>query len=130
MFTDPAGPAGVFNALVTRPGRIAASKPSQTATRTWLRFDDWGPCSSGHDHRMPVQLFAHKSERCPYGHSLAPGMPQQILWLPYICDRPGKGSSRSTGFEQPVQEGAAWPGAVVSCPGVGASAVLLILTGG
>jgi hypothetical protein len=40
MSTDPAGPAGVFNALDTRAGRIAVSRPSQTATRTRLRFDD------------------------------------------------------------------------------------------
>jgi hypothetical protein len=37
-------------------------------------------------NRMPAQLFAHKPERCPYGHSLAPGMPQKISWLPCLCD--------------------------------------------
>jgi hypothetical protein len=41
--------------------------------------------SSGHDHRMPVPLFAHKPEQCPYGHSLAPGMPQAISWMLCIC---------------------------------------------
>ena len=35
---------------------------------------------------MPAPLFANKPEQCPYGHSLAPGMPQKISWLPCICD--------------------------------------------
>jgi hypothetical protein len=35
---------------------------------------------------MPALLFASKPERCPYGHSLAPGMPQKISWLPCICE--------------------------------------------
>ncbi len=43
-------------------------------------------CSSGHDHRMSAPLFANKPEHCPYGHSLARGMPQKISWPPCICD--------------------------------------------
>jgi len=35
---------------------------------------------------MPAPLFAHKREHCPYGHSLAPGMPQKMSWMPCICD--------------------------------------------
>src|ERR1700748_3362302 len=27
-----------------------------------------------------------KPEQCPYGHSLAPGMPQKISWMPCICE--------------------------------------------
>jgi hypothetical protein len=35
---------------------------------------------------MPALLFAHEPERYPYRHSLAPGMPQRISWLPCIYD--------------------------------------------
>ena len=51
---------------------------------------------------MPVPLFAHKPERCPYGHSLAPGMPQKISWMPCICEpareagRQGRGMGHLT----------------------------------
>src|SRR5690348_16789300 len=66
--------AGVVSGvLVIMPGCM--SWRSLTRTR-----------SSGHDHRMPVPLFDHKPERCPYGHSLAPGMPQKISWMPCICE--------------------------------------------
>ena len=41
--------------------------------------------SSGHDHRMSASLFIHKPEYCPYGHSLAPGMPQKVSLLPCMC---------------------------------------------
>jgi hypothetical protein len=34
---------------------------------------------------MPASLFKHKPEHCPYGHSLARGMPQKISWMPCIC---------------------------------------------
>ena len=47
---------------------------------------------------MPALLFAYRPERCPYGHSLAPGMPQKISWLPRICDPAREAADR-----------AAWP---------------------
>jgi hypothetical protein len=34
---------------------------------------------------MPVPLFDHKPESCPYGHSFTPGQPQKISWMPCIC---------------------------------------------
>ena len=34
---------------------------------------------------MPVSLFEHGPERCPFGHSVAPGRPQRIGWMPCIC---------------------------------------------
>jgi hypothetical protein len=34
---------------------------------------------------MPVPLFEHRPERCPFGHSLAPGMPQLVGWKPCQC---------------------------------------------
>src|SRR6266849_10389299 len=46
---------------------------------------------------MPALLFANRPERCPYGHSLAPSMPQKISWMPCICgpareaERQGRG---------------------------------------
>ena len=66
-------------------------------------------CSSGHDHRMPVPLFAHKPGRCPYGHSLAPGMPQKISWMPCICEpareaeRQGRGTGHLNAVVRDVQ---------------------------
>src|SRR6266699_5966394 len=51
---------------------------------------------------MPVPLFAHKPEQCPYGHSLAPGRPQKISWMPCICEpareaeRQGRGMGHLT----------------------------------
>ena len=41
--------------------------------------------SSGHGLWMPAPLFAHKPERCPFGHSLARVKPQEISWMPCIC---------------------------------------------
>jgi hypothetical protein len=48
---------------------------------------------------MPVPLFAHKPDRCPYGHSLAAGMPQKISWMPCICGpaREAEGQGRGMG---------------------------------
>lgn len=43
------------------------------------------PCSSRNHYRMPVPLFVNRPGRCPYGHSLASGMPQQVSWLPCMC---------------------------------------------
>jgi hypothetical protein len=40
--------------------------------------------SCGHDHPMPVSVFEHKPERCPFGHQLWPGM-AQVSWKPCIC---------------------------------------------
>jgi hypothetical protein len=34
---------------------------------------------------MSVSLFAHKPQRCPFGHSLARGMPQRVGWMPCLC---------------------------------------------
>jgi hypothetical protein len=51
---------------------------------------------------MPALLFANKPGRRPYGHSLAPGMPQKISWLPCICEpareaeRQGRGMGHMT----------------------------------
>jgi hypothetical protein len=47
---------------------------------------------------MPVPLFIHKPEYCPYGHSLAPGMPQKISWLPCICDPAREAAERGRGM--------------------------------
>ena len=54
--------------------------------------------SSGHDHRMPARLFVNKLERCPYGHSLASGMPQKISWLPCICDSAREAAEHGRGM--------------------------------
>jgi hypothetical protein len=54
------------------------------------------------DYRMSTPLFALKPESCPYGHSLAPGRPQKISWMPCICEpareaeRQGRGMGHLT----------------------------------
>jgi len=47
---------------------------------------------------MPAPLFANKPEHCPYGHSLAAGMPQKISWLPCICDPAREAAERGRGM--------------------------------
>ncbi len=47
---------------------------------------------------MPVPLFENKPERCPFGHSLAPGMPQKISWLPCICEPAREAAERGRGM--------------------------------
>jgi hypothetical protein len=47
---------------------------------------------------MPAPLFVRKPERCPYGHSLAPGMPQKISWLPCICGPAWEAAERGRGM--------------------------------
>jgi hypothetical protein len=45
-----------------------------------------GTCSSSHNHQMPARLVLNKPALCPYGHSLAPGMPQKVSWFPCMCE--------------------------------------------
>jgi hypothetical protein len=33
---------------------------------------------------MPVSMFDHKPDRCPFGHSLWPGK-AQVSWQPCLC---------------------------------------------
>ena|SRR5712691_1614598 len=40
----------------------------------------------------------NKPERCPYGHSLARGMPQKISWLPCICEPARESESQGRGM--------------------------------
>jgi hypothetical protein len=40
---------------------------------------------------MNVPLFAHRPERCPFGHSLAKGKLQRVGWKPCICGPAGEG---------------------------------------
>ncbi len=47
---------------------------------------------------MPVPLFANRPGRCPYGHSLAPGMPQKISWVPCICGSAREAAERERGM--------------------------------
>src|SRR5690348_10798916 len=47
---------------------------------------------------MSAPLFAHKPERCPYGHSLARGMPQKISWMPCICELACEAESQDRGM--------------------------------
>jgi hypothetical protein len=54
-------------------------------------------------------LFAHKPERCPYGHSLARGMPQKISWMPCICEPARKLRARAGGWATCCGAGRAAP---------------------
>ena len=47
---------------------------------------------------MPAPLFAHKPERCPYGHSLTFDIPQKISWLPCICNPAREAAERGRGM--------------------------------
>ena len=47
---------------------------------------------------MPVPLFANRPQRCPYGHSLTPGMPQKISWLPCICTPASEAAQHGRGM--------------------------------
>ena len=47
---------------------------------------------------MPVLLFSRKPDRCPYGHSLAPGMPQKISWMPCVCEPAREAGSQGRGM--------------------------------
>ncbi len=96
------------------PGwRLSAHRPPRNAlARGPVRFTGRGPlvsphrhapslteaCSSGHHHRMPAPLFANKPGHRPYGHSLAPGMPQKISWMPCICDPAREAAERGKGM--------------------------------
>jgi hypothetical protein len=47
---------------------------------------------------MPVSLFEHRPEQCPFGHSVAPGMPQRIGWMPCICAPAREAAERDRGM--------------------------------
>ena len=47
---------------------------------------------------MPVPLFVHQPEYCPYGHSLAPGIPQKVSWLPCVCEPAREAGSQGRGL--------------------------------
>ena len=50
-------------------------------------------------HRLATRkLFINKPERCPYGHSLVPSMPQKISWLPCMCPPARKAAERGRGM--------------------------------
>ena len=40
---------------------------------------------AGQDHLVPVSLFKHKAQQCPFGYSLAPGKRHTVGWKPCIC---------------------------------------------
>jgi hypothetical protein len=42
-------------------------------------------------------MFSNKPECCPYGHSLAAGMPQNISWLPCVCEPAREAERRGRG---------------------------------
>jgi hypothetical protein len=46
---------------------------------------------------MPVSLFEHKPQRCPFGHSLWPGQ-ARVGWKPCICAAAQEGAERGRGM--------------------------------
>ena len=47
---------------------------------------------------MCVPLFANRPEQCPFGHSLARGMPQRVGWKPCLCTAAQEGAERGRGM--------------------------------
>jgi hypothetical protein len=47
---------------------------------------------------VPADLFKHKPEQCPVGHSLARGTPQTIGWKPCICTPAQEGAEDGRGM--------------------------------
>ncbi len=46
---------------------------------------------------MPVPLFEHKPQRCPFGHPLWPGQ-ARVGWKPCICTAAQEGAERGRGM--------------------------------
>jgi hypothetical protein len=46
---------------------------------------------------MPVSMFEHKPQRCPFGHSLWPGL-ARVGWKPCICAPAREGAERGRGM--------------------------------
>jgi hypothetical protein len=46
---------------------------------------------------VPVSMFDHKPERCPFGHQLGPGM-AQVGWQPCICTAAREAAERGRGM--------------------------------
>jgi hypothetical protein len=44
---------------------------------------------------VSVSMFDHKPERCPFGHSLWPGM-AQVSWQPFLCAPAREKATRRT----------------------------------
>jgi hypothetical protein len=47
---------------------------------------------------MPVPLFDHRPERCPFGHPLKQGMPQRVGWMPCMCTAAREAVERGRGM--------------------------------
>jgi hypothetical protein len=67
---------------------FAAARLSQATTEI-VRF--------GHDYFVSVSMFDHKPERCPFGHSLWPGI-AQVGWQPCICTATEEAAERGRGM--------------------------------
>jgi hypothetical protein len=52
---------------------------------------------AGHDHLVPGSLFDYKTERCPFGHQLWPGM-AQVGWKPCLCTAAREEAERGRGM--------------------------------
>ena len=46
---------------------------------------------------MPVSLFEHKPQHCPFGHPLWPGQ-ARVGWKPCICAAAREGAERGRGM--------------------------------
>ena len=46
---------------------------------------------------MPVSLFEHKPQHCPFGHRLWPGQ-ARVGWKPCICAAAREGAERGRGM--------------------------------
>lgn len=46
---------------------------------------------------VPVSIFEHKPEYCPFGHQLWPGR-AQVSWKPCVCAAAREGAERGRGM--------------------------------
>lgn len=78
-------------------GRIRAARrlPRQgLPVRQWRGFRHG---ERGHDRWVPVQLFDHRPQRCPFGHHLGPGQ-ATVSWRPCACGPAAEANERGRGM--------------------------------
>jgi len=58
---------------------------------------DWAAARLGMIIFVPVSIFEHKPQFCPFGHQLWPGG-AQVSWKPCICAPAREGAERGRGM--------------------------------
>ena len=79
------------------PGPDAGHPLQAAGGRMALRRFRDGFDNYGNPDLMPVSLFKHQPERCPFGHQLGPGR-IQIGWSPCVCTAAREAAGRGRGL--------------------------------